>query len=500
MTAYGWTDAPRATHVQADSLLDALQRAVRANFGRALLVALVAACGVATAHQVGSGQRPDAWTAPLPGLAPQALLLDADTRRAVVLSARGSGSVVTVVDIMAGRVVRTVDVSGQIDAAALGAGRVLVAHAMPSGSEQTLVLDTRHGDVAGAVAVGPAFPLSGGADALAIDDAGRHAAVLDPTDGTLRLLDVRTATVSRAITVGRGAGAVAVDGRAGHAFVLDRARRRVVLLDLVTGAPGRVIAVGRNPARIIVDEEAGRALVSNLDDGTVSVLDTRDGSVLGTVPAGGGPIAIDARGGRAFVSDTNVPGHVTMLDARRGVGLRPLAAGNLPGQGVVDARTGRVFIPGSSGNSSDTVVTAFDVRTGRAAGSAYLGPTETGAAALPDAAGTLAVDPARGRVYGIAFGRGDGGDANGRAVGAGVLRVLDAHTGAVLRSTTVGVNPLAVAVDGRGGRVIVVDAGGAAPDSDPWVPLRRLLPHWLPLPAPRGARLVPGDVRILDAS
>lgn len=181
------------------------------------------------------------------------------------------------------------------------------------------------------------------------------------------------------------------------------------------------------------------------------------------------------------------------------VALRAVAAGNLPGQGVVDACAGRVYIPGSSGNSSDTVVTTLDARTGRTVGAAYLGPTGSGTAMMPGAAGTLAVDPARGRVYGVAFGP---VDANGRAVGTGTLHVLDARTGAVLRSTAVGVNPLAVAVDAATGCVVVVDAGGtggAAAASDPWSLLRRALPRWLPLPAPRGEVLVPGDVRVLDA-
>lgn len=466
--------------------------------GGVVLMAVLIAGGVAVAGQVGVRARPAVRIVPLPGMAPQALLLDANTDRAVVLSLRGAGGGVTIVDTAAGRVLRDLAVPGQVDAVALGRGRLLVAHAMPAGSERVLVLDTRRGAVVRALAVGPAFPQSAGADALAIDDAGRQAAVLNPTDGTLRLLDLETAHVSRALRVGRGAVAVAVNGRAGRVFVLDRDRGRVQVFDLITGARRGAVAVGRGPGRVTVDEAAGRALVSNLDDGTVSVLDTRNGSVVGTVPAGGGPVTIDARSGRAFVADTSVPGSVTMLDVRRGVALRVIAAGNLPGQSVVDARTGRVFIPVTFGNNSDTVVTAFDLHRGRAVGAAYLGLTDGAAGLMPGTAGTLAVDVARGRLYGVAVGP---TGANGQAVGAGALRIIDARTGVVVGGTPAGANPLAVAVDGRDGRdgqVVVVDAGGIAPGNDPWEPLRRALPHWLPAPAPRGAQLVPGDVRIFD--
>jgi YVTN family beta-propeller protein len=460
-----------------------------------VLVAVLVVGGVAAAGQVGTRARPAIRIVPLPGLAPQALLLDAYTDRAVVLSLRGAGGGVTIVDTTAGRMIRNLAVPEPVDAVALSRGRLLVAYAMPAGSERVLVLDTRRGAVVRALSVGPAFPQSVGADALAIDDAGRQAAVLNPTDSTLRLLDLGTAQVSRAFRVGRGADAVAVDGRAGRVFVLERDRGRVGLFDLVTGARVRAIAVGRGPGRIVVDEAAGRALVSNLDDGTVSVLDTRAGSVVGTVPAGGGPVMIDARSGRAFVSDTSVPGSVTMLDVRRGVALRVIAAGNLPGQSVVDARTGRVFIPVTFGNNSDTVVTAFDLHDGRPVGAAYLGLTDGAAGLMPGTAGTLAVDVARGRLDGVAVGP---TGANGQAVGAGALRRIDTRTGAVMRSTPVGANPLAVAVDGRDGQVVVVDAGGSAPRSDPWAPLRRALARWLPAPVSQGAQLVPGDVRIVD--
>jgi len=53
-----------------------------------VLVAVLVVGGVAAAGQVGPRARPAIRIVPLPGLTPQALLLDAYTDRAVVLSLR----------------------------------------------------------------------------------------------------------------------------------------------------------------------------------------------------------------------------------------------------------------------------------------------------------------------------------------------------------------------------------------------------------------------------
>ncbi len=66
-------------------------------------------------------------------------------------------------------------------------------------------------------------------------------------------------------------------------------------------------------------------------------------------------------------------------------------------------------------------------------------------------------------------------DDNGVAAGPGWVNVLGARTGALLRWVSVGVNPTAVAVDARSGRVVVVNAGGAVPRPDPWA----WMPAWL---------------------
>ena len=48
------------------------------------------------------------------------------------------------------------------------------------------------------------------------------------------------------------------------------------------------------------------------------------------------------------------------------------------------------------------------------------------------------------------------------------MSVLDARSGVVLRTVVVGVAPIAVAVDERSGRAVVVNAGGPVRIPDTW--------------------------------
>jgi DNA-binding beta-propeller fold protein YncE len=93
-------------------------------------------------------------------------------------------------------------------------------------------------------------------------------------------------------------------------------------------------------------------------------------------------------------------------------------------------------------------------------------------------------------------------DSNGVSLGAGSMSVLDARSGVVLRTVVVGVAPIAVAVDERSGRAVVVNAGGPVRIPDAWGQVLDRLRRWLPFVPPRATetRTVPGSVSIVDAS
>jgi len=150
---------------------------------------------------------------------------------------------------------------------------------------------------------------------------------------------------------------------------------------------------------------------------------------------------VDDQSGRVFVSSPYADS-VSMLDATSGRLLRTVG-GTHPGPMAVDARAGRVFVlNGGGGGTPNGMVSILDSVTGRVVGNTPVGRMSAGTPVTP------VVDTRTGRV----FVANDGG-------GTGSVSVLDARSGALLRTVTVGPHPFVMAVDGRSGRVFVTSLG-----------------------------------------
>jgi len=329
-----------------------------------------------------------------------------------------------------------------------------------------------------------------------------------PTPGTI-LLDVNPQ-------------GVAVDTRAGRAFIantgLNNSGRTVSVLDSRTGQLIQTVTVGRSPSSVAVNEQTGRLFVANSGyqdgsgshEGSIAVVDTRSGRVVRRTPTAGTPlfVTIDALTGRGIVTvyNTPAPGAVTVyeVDARSGQTLRTtthyravlasdrrtghtfVATGkdilmgdahagravrtilrgvdplSEPGAAVVDEVTSRIFVA----DYARAQVNVIDTRTG-----ALVGTIAVGAHPL-----RLSVDPRTARVFVLNQGYVNGAD---RPTGAGSVSMLDARTGAVLRTVPLDVNATAMTVDERRGRVLASTAGVTS--------------------APENAPIHPGKVFVLDA-
>ncbi len=397
------------------------------------------------------------------GPLPDALALDVGTDRAIV--ANDAAATVSLLNLAAGRVLRTVAVGPSATVAPLTLALDPRTHhlfvADPGDDSQPGVvrlLDSRSGAVLATRHVAP------GADAVAVDAPTGHVVVASAGDGGVSLLSARTGRLLQTTRLGLAPLAVAVDPRTAHAFVLGTvvlptgqpvgAQTGLVgVLDTRSGTLVRTVVVGRDAAALAVDGTTARVFVANSAADTVSVLDTRTGVVLRTVRVGGAPaaLAVDARDGHVFVANSD-DGTLSMLDAGSGV-LRHTVA-------------------------------------------VFLAPTIR-AVTQPYA---LVVDEARARVYVTACG---GLDRSGLRTGSGHLAVLDARSGALLRTLPLGVAPRAVAVQEGSGRLIVVDSGGVLPAAPrgaaPW--LQRVM-GWVPwlgrlVPRPPVASRVPGSVSVI---
>jgi YVTN family beta-propeller protein len=172
---------------------------------------------------------------------------------------------------------------------------------------------------------------------------------------------------------------------------------------------------------------------------------------------------------------------VSLLDARSGALLRTVWAGRSLDRLAVDARRGRAFVTDVGANS----VSVLDTTTGRLLRRLAVAPNPT----------AIAVDERTGRVFVASQGA---VDSAGDPLGPGTLTVLEAGSGRLIGTREVGLAPTAVAVDGRTGAVFVVTAGGTVPGPDPWAWLPPDLRQRLPFAAPPLPRAVPGALTVLD--
>ncbi len=270
-----------------------------------------------------------------------------------------------------------------------------------------------------------------------------------------------------------------VDSRRSRVFLAPGEGATGCVLDARSGALLATVSMsttflgaGFMVSDLCVSERTGYLFVGIFDAGAsndqmrsaISVLDVSTGRVVRSTPVGRGlgALAIDERTGRVF-GVNEVSDTVSVLDTRSGALLATTLVSPHPLAVAVDERTGHVFV------TSNTIPAGGPGgRTGQvdmldARSGALLRTAQVGV--LPYA---IAADARSGRVF----------VANS---GSDSVSVLDARSGRVLRTVAVGRDPAAITVDARAGRVVVANLNG----SFPLVPQQDLLG--------------PGSVSVLDA-
>jgi DNA-binding beta-propeller fold protein YncE len=172
------------------------------------------------------------------------------------------------------------------------------------------------------------------------------------------------------------------------------------------------------PSAVAVDTRTTHAFIASSDvvhhTGRVSVLDTTTGTILGTVVVPAFPTAV--------------------------------AVGAAPRRAAMGAR---VFVAGYSANGRGCV-SVLDARSGRILRTVVVYRDPSGAA--PTAVVGLVVDDQTDRAFVAGYLPGSGF--------RGIVSMLDATSGRLLRTVRIGTHPAALVVDRRAGRVFVASAGG----------------------------------------
>ena len=287
-----------------------------------------------------------------------------------------------------------------------------------------------------------------------------------PSPDSVGLLEPGGRLVGFAVPVAADPGAAAVDPRDGLLYVTSEDEDLVDVLDERLHTM-RSLSVGTRPTALAVSSATRRVFVIDAGDGTVTALDSQSGKVLRTVqtPAAGdfAGLAVDTARSRVYVAGQ---GSASVLDARSGALLNTFAleppgqaralstaySGDVAASVLVDQDASRLYAL-----ESGTLFTV-DTDTYRVVRRVFLGPGVTAAA----------IDEQDDRIL-LASGS-----------PAARLQVLDPQSGAILRAVSLDVAPVALEIDERGNRLLVVGRNAAQAAADPWrglpAGLRRLLP------------------------
>jgi len=349
------------------------------------------------------------------------------------------------------------------------------------------------------------LPLDPGAEVDAALDVRRQRLFL-VNASVVWTIDTRTGAVVRVVhsgtvyTQAMGGPAPALDARRGRLYVPNLVDDTLAVLDAASGRIRHILHIGHQPDEVAVDARTGRVFVSSTADWTLTTLDARTGRPVSTQPfAAGdlpGQLVVDPVGGRGVAAGYG--GQVTLFDTRTGRPLRGAVSdhGHLIEGLTVDAPARRVLglvenVPAVVLLDARTVAPLRVVPVGQDPTALALDP-QTGRAFVADGSdGVVSVlDVRRGRVLRRVL----VGPApmlavdtrRGRVVAASAtgLSLLDARSGHVLRRWLVALRPVALLVDARTGHILLVETGHTERLSAPWDWLRRRLRHWVPSLAP----------------
>jgi len=418
-----------------------------------LLTALLAlACGGSSHERPAYATGPQARTVRLSPDAGQATL---DTATGHLFIADPDRHLVEMRSAATGNLLRTIPAGQEFIGLLLDARRshLFVADGDTAGRiGSVLVVDTRTGRVLRSVAVGPnpqPILLDDGAARLLVSTATYRMRIRPATN---QFRDESSA-VSAAIVIldantGRITARIPSPGSISFATLDPRRHRAVVLysngskepnvgygvVDTRAGHPFAIVDANRNGQQPVLDQQRGIAMIIDTDESTVHAVNIATGVVLHTIkvdtsPEGG---AIDPRSGHAYIvslglSFSGVAANSTFseLDLRAGTVLRKVPIGeNVTGISLNPAGD-RAFVALGTGD-----LVMLDTGTGRLLRTTHVGLIS----------GYPPMFISHGLAYAMSFGD---VTSSGSIVAntSGMLRVLDAHDGALLRTVLVGVNP-----------------------------------------------------------
>ncbi len=207
----------------------------------------------------------------LTGAGPHEVAVSPDGRSAVVCNYghREPGNTLTVIDVAAGRVGRTIDLGEHLRPHGIQFfpdGRTIAVTAEMEGA--VLLVDDETGAVGAAIATEQE-----GSHMLVLSPDGARIYVANMRSGTMTAIDAASKQVIKVVPAGEGAEGIDVSPDGALVWVANRGADTVTIIDAQTLEPVDTLPCGQSPIRLKFTPDGARVLVSNAGSGDIAVFD-----------------------------------------------------------------------------------------------------------------------------------------------------------------------------------------------------------------------------------
>ncbi|MCI0157763.1 glutaminyl-peptide cyclotransferase [Leifsonia shinshuensis] len=210
---------------------------------------------------------------------------------------------------------------------------------------------------------------------------GARAYVADQGDGTIKVIDTATQTVSDSWTLGGRPIGLAISPDGQTLYTSDFNANAIRKISTATGTVVGSVTVGTNPFGLAISEDGATLYAADYGSSSVSVVDTASLSVTHTVGVGSNPmgLALSPGGARLWVAN---PGssNVSVIDPSNASVVATLSVGANPADVAFLPNGSRAYVTNAGANTVAVVETTTGVTTATIA----LDGTPSGVKATPD--------------------------------------------------------------------------------------------------------------------
>jgi YVTN family beta-propeller protein len=254
----------------------------------------------------------------------------------------GEGSTLTLIDVPAAKVLKTIDLGAYhrpLGLAFLDERRVLVTTEV---NKALLEVDVEAGKVSGAVPTGQEI-----SHMVAVTPDGRRAFVANIGSGSVTAIDLKEKKHLKDIGTGAGSEGITITPDGKQVWVTNRAADTVTVIDAASLEVLGSLPSAKFPIRAEATPDGRRVLVSNAQSGDLSVFTTADRKLERRVPLdlgeGSAPIGIEIApdGKRAYVAHAGAD-QISIVDLESWKRVGALTAGKTPdGMGYSGVEVGK---------------------------------------------------------------------------------------------------------------------------------------------------------------